>query len=180
MIKIQPNECVVKPSVRFNIKTVTWLLAVDFVAINETFESRLHAVERIPPDSQGKQVQFIPVRFIFANKLTKSNKLILAFDALVLSEMLRREVSHGKIIHSTGYSTVKVKTSVLTGEVRTIVGKIEKLVASESPPDLILNRHAEQPLRRAISLHWGESLAKRPVRDSIFQPANRTCTGPPA
>ena len=144
MIKIQPNECVVNPSVQFNIKTVTWLLAVDFAAINETFESRLHAVERIPPDSQGKQVQFIPVRFIFANKLTKSNKLILAFDALVLSEMLRREVSHGKIIHSVSYSAVKVKTSVLTDEVWKLIGKIDKLFANESPPDLVLNRHCAE------------------------------------
>jgi len=102
MVKIQPSECVVKPSVPLNIKTATWMLAVDFVAINETLESRLHAVERMPPDGQGKQVQIIPIRFIFTNKLTKGDKLILAFDALVLSEMLRREVSHGKIIHSTG------------------------------------------------------------------------------
>jgi len=40
MAKIQPSECVVKPSVPVNIKTATWLLAVDFVAINETLESR--------------------------------------------------------------------------------------------------------------------------------------------
>lgn len=84
---------------------------------------------------QSKQVQFIPIRFIFTNKLTKDDKLILAFDALVLSEMLRREVSHGKIIHSNSYSAVKIKTSVLTGEVRKLVGKIKILAASTSPPD---------------------------------------------
>lgn len=135
IVKIQPSECVIKPSVPLNIKTAAWLLAVDIVAINETLESRLHAVERMPPDGQDKKIQFIPIRFIFTNKLTKDDKLILAFDAHVLSEMLRREVSHGKIIHSTNYSTVKVKTSVLTGDVRKLIGKIEKLVASESPPD---------------------------------------------
>ena len=144
LVKIQPGDYVVTPSLPVNIKTAIWLLAIDFVATKEILESRLHAVERIPPDSQGNQVQFIPVRFIFANKLTKSNKLILAFDALVLSEVLRRDVSHGKIIHSTGYSTVKIKTSVLTGEVRKILGKIENLVTSESPPDLILNRHCAE------------------------------------
>jgi predicted RecB family nuclease len=144
MATIQPSECVVKPSAPVNMKTATWLLAVDFVAINEILESRLHAVERMPPDGQGKQVQLIPIRFIFANKLTKSDKLILAFDALVLSEMLRSEVNHGKIIHSVSYSTMKVKTSVLTGEVWKLIGKIRKLVASESPPDLILNRYCAE------------------------------------
>lgn len=107
-------------------------------------ESRLHAVERMSHSGQSKQVQFIPIRFIFTNKLTKDDKLILAFDALVLSEMLRREVSHGKIIHSNSYSAVKIKTSVLTGEVRKLVGKIKILVASTSPPDLILNRHCAE------------------------------------
>jgi hypothetical protein len=40
IVKIQPSECVIKPSVPLNIKTAAWLLAVDIVAINETLESR--------------------------------------------------------------------------------------------------------------------------------------------
>ena len=35
MVKIQPSECVVKPSVPVNIKTATWMLAIDFVATKE-------------------------------------------------------------------------------------------------------------------------------------------------
>jgi predicted RecB family nuclease len=144
MANIKPSECIVRPSVPVHIEAATWLLAIDFAAINETSNSCLHAVERRPADSQGKQFQFIPIRFIFSNKLTKGDKLILAFDALVLSGMLRREVSYGKIIHGISYSTMKVKTSVLMGEVRKLIGKIEKLVAKESPPDLVLNRHCAE------------------------------------
>ena len=144
MVKIQPSECDATPSAPLNIKMAKWLLAVDFVAISETLESRLHAVERISPGGQGKQVQFIPIRFIFTNKLTKDDKLILGFDAFVLSKMLKKEVSRGKIIHSIGYSAVKAKISVLTGEVCKLIGKIEKLITSESPPDLILNRHCAE------------------------------------
>jgi hypothetical protein len=99
--KIQPSDYVVTPSLPMNIKTVTWLLAIDFVAIKESFESRLHAVERVPSDGQGKPVQIIPIRFIFTNKLTKGDKLMLAFDALVLSEMLKIEVNHGKLFMVT-------------------------------------------------------------------------------
>ncbi|MHB8909282.1 MAG: hypothetical protein ACYDAA_10440 [Syntrophales bacterium] len=94
-VKIESNEYVVKPSAPLNVKTAKWLLAVDFTAKYENLESRLHALERMSPDGKGKQVQFIPIRLILANKLTKDDKLALAFDALVLSEMLRREVSHG-------------------------------------------------------------------------------------
>jgi CRISPR/Cas system-associated exonuclease Cas4 (RecB family) len=145
MVKIQPNECVVKPSVPFNIKTATWLLAVDFTAIKETLESRLHAVERVPSKAQGKPVQFIPIRFLFTNKLTKNDKLMLAFDALVLSEMLRIEVRHGKIIYGNDCTTVNIKTLALAGEVRKLTGKIAKLIASESQPALCANESETLP-----------------------------------
>ena len=52
------------------------------------------------------------------NKLTRSDKLLLAFDALVLSEMLGRKVSLGKIIHGDNQATLKVNISALAGEVR--------------------------------------------------------------
>ncbi len=64
-----------------------------------TIETCLHAVERIPPAGRGQPAQFVPIRFIYGNKLTQNDKLLLAFDAFVLSEMLGRTVSLGKIIH---------------------------------------------------------------------------------
>src|ERR1017187_8025545 len=48
----------------------------------------LHAVERVPSAGRGKPAQFIPIRFIFSNKLTKDDRLLLAFDAFVLSKAL--------------------------------------------------------------------------------------------
>ncbi|MBE0539850.1 MAG: IS66 family transposase [Verrucomicrobia bacterium] len=62
-------------------------------------ESRLHAIERIPSEGRGKAAQFIPIRFIWRNKLTKDDKLLLAFDAFVLGQALGREIARGKIIH---------------------------------------------------------------------------------
>ena len=58
--------------------------------------SCLHAVERVPSEGRGKPAQFIPIRFIFFNKLTKDDKLLLAFDAFVLSEVLGREVASAR------------------------------------------------------------------------------------
>jgi len=144
LVKIQLGDYVVTPSLPVNIKTAIWLLAIDFVATKEIFESRLHAVERVPSDGQSKPVQLIPIRFIFTNKLTKGDKLMLAFDALVLSEMLRIEINHGKIIYGNDCTTLKIKTSAFTSEVRKLTGKIVKLISSESPPDLILKRHCAE------------------------------------
>ena len=139
-----PDEIVVGPPGMENLKTAKWRLAVNLVARAHNLESSIHAVERVPSEGQVQPAQFIPIRFIFTNKLTRGDKLILAFNTLVLSGMLRREVSHGKIIHGTGYSTVKVKTSTLTDKVWKLTGNIAKLIASESPPDLVLNRHCAE------------------------------------
>jgi len=74
--KIQPSEYVVKPCVPVSKKMATWLLAVDFLATKENLESRIHAVERVQFGNQVKPIQFIPIRFIFTSKLTKSDHLI--------------------------------------------------------------------------------------------------------
>ena len=96
------------------------------------------------PEGSGKAAQFIPIRFIFTNKLTRDDKLLLAFDALVLSEALGREVSLGKIIHGDDHATLKVKTSALVGEVRKRIEKIAALLSNPTPPDLVLNRHCAE------------------------------------
>ncbi len=62
-------------------------------------ESSLHAVERVPAEGRGKAAQFIPIRFSYFNKLTKDDKLLLAFDAFVLAQALGRHIAVGKIIH---------------------------------------------------------------------------------
>src|SRR3989338_3229452 len=79
-----------------NPKAAGWGYAFDFVARAQNLEAHIHIVERIPHEESGKPVQFIPIRFIFTNKINKDDKLLLAFDARVLSEVLGREVGLGK------------------------------------------------------------------------------------
>jgi predicted RecB family nuclease len=104
-------------------------------------ESRLHAVERVTSGGRGKPAQFIPIRFIFRNKLLRDDRLLVAFDALVLSELLGRDVSLGRIIHGDDHCTLKVKTVGLFGQVRKLAPKMAEVVTSATPPDLVLNRH---------------------------------------
>ena len=139
-----PHECVNGPPATENLKLAKWKLAVDLVASAKNLESTIHAVERVPSAGQGQPARFIPIRFIFTNKLTKDDKLLMAFDALVVSETLDREVTLGRIIHGDNHATLTVKTSVLAGEVRKISGNVETLLSANAPPDLILNRHCAE------------------------------------
>ena len=40
----------------------------------QLLESRLHAVERVPSEGRGKPAQFVLIRFVFRNKLSKDDR----------------------------------------------------------------------------------------------------------
>jgi predicted RecB family nuclease len=121
-----------------------WRLVVDLRLRTAKLESHLRAAERTSPEARGRPAQLVPYRFQFANKLTKNDKLSLAFDAFVLSEVVGSEVSFGRITHGDGHVTRKVKLSPLASEVQERVQSIAALVAQDSPPDLVLNAHCRE------------------------------------
>ncbi|HJX18970.1 MAG TPA: IS66 family transposase [Acidiferrobacterales bacterium] len=127
-----------------NLKTATWRIAIDLQARVQNFETWIPIVERAPSAGRGKAAQFIPIRFVWVNKIGRHDKLLLAFDALALSKILSRDVPVGKIIHGADHAVLKVKTSDLVNEVRTLIEKTAALLSSPSPPDLILNRHCAE------------------------------------
>ena len=96
------------------------------------------------PRAVSQSAYLIPIRFKFTNKLDKDDKLLLAFDAFTLSQSSGREIKFGKIIHGDNRATSKVKISPLVGEVRKRIDKISVLLASSTPPELILNRHCAE------------------------------------
>jgi predicted RecB family nuclease len=140
----KPDECAIGPFDTENIKRAKWRWDTDKVAQVHGLQSNLDAVERQASAVREPATQFVPIRFIFTNKVNRDDRLRLAFDALVLSEMLGCDVAFGKIIHGDEWATVKVQTGRLTSEVRKIVADISKLLSSEGQPDLILNRHCPE------------------------------------
>jgi len=138
------NDCVIAPPVPENAKDVVWRHAIDVCWRTSELESSLQAVERLPPKDHGRYVQFIPHRFEFVNKLTKEHKLLVTFDAFLLSEVIGRDVKVGKIVHGEKRAVLKVNTLAFAGEVRKRIKAIAALLAGTSPPDLVLNRHCGQ------------------------------------
>jgi predicted RecB family nuclease len=141
------DESAVSPTLE-NFKGGEWRLAIGTVIRAElnsyTLESKVHAIERIPPEGRGRPAKFVPMRFIFTNKLGRDDKLLLAFDALALSETTGREISISKIIRGDDRATVKVKTPALAAVVQKHVEKIATLLSCPTPPDLVLNRHCAE------------------------------------
>ena len=138
------NECVTRPIEREDAQSAKWRFAIEATARAQNLESTIHAVVRLASEGQDTPNSFIPFRFIFTNKLYKEAKLLLTFDAFVLSELLGREVGLGKIIHGDDHVTLKVNTGALVGEVRRVTEKIGALLSSNAPPELVLNRHCPE------------------------------------
>lgn len=134
------DEIAVAPASE-NLKTAAWRLAVDIPAQAANIETRIAAIERVPSAGRNKAAQFVPIRFAWANKLGRHERLLLAFDALALSEALGNDVLAGKIICGDDHSTLNVTLPPLVAEVRNLVEQNAALLSSPSPPDLILNRH---------------------------------------
>ncbi len=141
---VAPDKCVTGRPAMEILKPAQWRLAIDFTVESQNLQCSYHAVEQILPAGRGRTVQFVPIRFMFSNKLTRADRLLLAFDACVLSEVIGREVVLGKIVHGENYATLKVKTSALARDIRKLEDKIRTLLASPSPPDLVLNRHCAE------------------------------------
>lgn len=135
------NNCVIDSPGMGNLRASKWQLAVNLVVSAQNLESSLHAVERVQSQGRGRPTQFIPIRFVLSNKITRDDKVLMAFDALVLSETLGREIGHGRIIHGDNHADLKVRISPLAKEVRKRIIKVEAVLSSDSPPDLVLNRH---------------------------------------
>jgi hypothetical protein len=89
---VASNECITGPLDRKELKSAKWCLAVYSKAGAENLESAIDAVQRAPRDTPGKPAQFVPIRFIFH----RHEKLLLAFDAFVLSETLGQKVDLGQ------------------------------------------------------------------------------------
>jgi predicted RecB family nuclease len=125
-------------------RNAQWDFALNRVVRAQSLEASIHVVQRIPAHGKDNSLQFVPIRLVPTNKLSRADKLMAGFDALVLSKALALPVGMARIIHGDKWSTFRLKPDTLSREVKRAVGKIAALLSVPSPPDLILNRHCPE------------------------------------
>jgi predicted RecB family nuclease len=116
-------------------------LIIDYTVALPDFESRLHALERIPSSFGTSDYGYIPIRFVSSEKLTTSDKLLLAFDTVALSRTSGEMPQVGKIIHGGQYATATVRLAGLVDKVRSLINTIAARQATSTPPPPVLNKH---------------------------------------
>jgi hypothetical protein len=69
--EVAPDKCAIGPQAMENPKPAQWHLGMDFAV---QLQCSCHAVEQIPSAGPGRTAQFVPIRFVFRNKLNRDAK----------------------------------------------------------------------------------------------------------
>ena len=133
--------CLVGGAFPHDLDTSRCRFVLDCRVCTQGMQSYLHAVERVASPDPANQSPYMPIRCVPREKLTPQDKLLLAFDALVLGTVVGAVPRFGKIIHGCEQATAKVEVAGWLDRAKTVVGKIAAQHARHTPPPLMLNPH---------------------------------------
>jgi predicted RecB family nuclease len=106
--------------------------------------ARPHALEAVRSDHATSSMPYHPVRFVLGEKVTRFDKLLVAFDALAVGRLTGSMPRVGVIIHGSGFKATRFPLPKLLGIARSVVGRIAAQSAGASPPPLVLNKHCPE------------------------------------
>lgn len=118
-------------------------LIVDCMLQTSDLRARLHGLEIIGAPANA-QTRYVPIRFLSNEKVSTTDKLLLAFDAFVFSQVSGSRPDRGKLIHGREYRTTVVSLASLYGRIKSVIKAITALQANASPPPVVLNRHCSE------------------------------------
>jgi predicted RecB family nuclease len=104
-------------------------------------QAQLHAAEQIEGQGGRGAANYAPVLFVRTNQLARSDKLLLAFQALALASVQGAIPPVAKLVHGDGQKVLKLKVEPLLGEVRQLVVQLRAAQAEPSAPRVTLNGH---------------------------------------
>ena len=125
-------------------KSASWHFALDQIVQTQEWEASLQVVQRVHLEGTNLSAQLVPIRFVPVNKLSSSDKMVAAFEALVLAKSLGVKVGVAKIVHGEKFSAFTVKANLLARAIHKTANQVTALLSAPSPPDLILNRHCPE------------------------------------
>ena len=107
------------------------------------YQSNIDAVVKEQPKGSGSSY-FAPVRCIPGQKVTRGDRLLVAFDALLLSELNGELSPWGKIIYGSQKRIVKVKLASLLDDAKSLVKILAEQLSHKTAPALALNKHCSE------------------------------------
>jgi predicted RecB family nuclease len=141
---LQPNEWYVGTHPVERLQERSYRLVFDRVIAEPDLRARLHALEVDCSRACARHHSYIPIRFVPKEKLTASDKLMLAFDAFVFWRATGELPAVGKIVYGRLCSAVRLHLSKFLRGVRPVIEKIIKQQAENTIPPVVLNKHCPE------------------------------------
>jgi predicted RecB family nuclease len=113
----------------------------------QTSDLRAHAdcLELVQSLGTKGRSTYVPIRFVSPERISTTDKLLLAFDAFVFSQTCSiAPPLLGKVIHGREYLTTTVPLASLYARVQSVVTAIASQHARATPPPLVLNKHCAE------------------------------------
>jgi len=140
---VRGDQCYVGTPALQMLKDNRYCLIIDYTAALPVIHARLHALQLIRT-ARDTLCPYIPIRFVPSEKLTISDRLLLAFDALALSQTCGMTPRVGRIIHGCQYAPLTISLAGLIDKAQAVLGRITAQQAASTPPPLVLNKHCTE------------------------------------
>jgi predicted RecB family nuclease len=124
------------------LKKVEWELALNQTLEADGLSAAFDALQRTSALAGTSEIS--PIRFVSSNRPSRADRMRAAFDALVLSKVLRQAVPTATIIYGDRWATLKIKVALSLRELTRAIDKAKTLLATAVSPDLVLNRHCPE------------------------------------
>lgn len=126
------------------LKECRYRLVFDYAVAEPDVHARLHALELNCSRGRTRPNSYIPIRFVPSEKLTASDRLLLAFDAFAFARATGALPTVGKIVHGRRYSAVRVLLVKLLVKAQWAVEKMLTDRAESANQPIVLNRHCAE------------------------------------
>ena len=121
-----------------------YALITDCSLSTPNLKAELHGLRLVRGTGRANGNDYIPLRFLYNEKISNTDRLLLAFDAFVFSQAVGIDPRHGEFIHGREQRTAKVPLTPLYNKVRAALTAIAAQEAQSAPPPVVLNKHCAE------------------------------------
>src|SRR5215475_4474145 len=127
-----------------SLKTCCHELILDYVVALPEINAQIDALVLNRRPSTRIDCPYIPIRFVPSERVSLSDKLLLAFDAVAFSKVYGKMPRLGRIIYGRNHTTATILLVGLVRKINSIVRALCEQQARNSLLPLALNKHCAE------------------------------------
>jgi hypothetical protein len=125
------------------IKRRLFQMILDCTFVTDALEAQVHFYLKMV-GGDDDQSRYVPFRFCSRDKISHSDKLLLAFDAFVFAQVVGATPSYGELIVGQQSRRVRVALTPLYPKIESFIDAAAASLESPTPPRPVLNRHCAE------------------------------------